>query len=169
MIHNQVLLTNGCFCDKIEAHVKGIPHYAFSVMIFDSKNNLLLQRRAKSKYHSGGLWSNACCGHPLVKTSIDIINKAAAKRLEEEMGICSKLQYKYSFKYQVGCGALTENEVDYVFEGIYDCETPISYNKIEVENYRWVTREELIKDVHSNPYAYTSWFRIILNHYQIWD
>ena len=54
MIHNQVLLTNGCFCDKIEAHVKGIPHYAFSVMIFDSKNNLLLQRRAKSKYHSGG-------------------------------------------------------------------------------------------------------------------
>lgn len=55
MIHNQVLLTNGCFCDKIEAHVKGIPHYAFSVMIFDSKNNLLLQRRAKSKYHSGGL------------------------------------------------------------------------------------------------------------------
>ena len=62
-----------------------------------------------------------------------------------------------------------EGKPDYVFEGIYNCETPISYNKIEVENYRWVTREELIKDVHSNPYAYTSWFRIILNHYQIWD
>ena len=143
MIQNQVLLTNGAFCDKIEAHLKGIPHYAFSVMIFDSNNNLLLQRRARSKYHSGGLWSNACCGHPLTNSSIDLIQKAAVKRLEEEMGICCKLKFKYSFKYQIDCGALTENEVDYVFEGIYNSETPILYNKSEVENYRWVTREEL--------------------------
>lgn len=160
-----VLLTDGSYCDKIEAHVKGSQHYAFSVMIFDSLGNLLIQKRAKDKYHSGGLWSNACCGHPLTNSSIDLIQIAATKRLEEEMGICCKLKFDYCFKYKIDCGTLTENEVDYVFGGIYDYENPISLNKSEVENYRWVTREKLLEEMHSNPNAYTSWFRLLLNHF----
>jgi len=160
-----VLLTNNILYDKIAAHMKGLQHYAFSVMIFNSNNQVLLQRRAKSKYHSGGLWSNACCGHPLVTESVHSIKEEAVKRLQEEMGIYSNLKYRYHFNYRVNCGSLIENEIDYVFEGFYDEESPIPFNKEEVENYRWVSYKELKDEIHQHPTVYTAWFKKIIKDY----
>jgi len=148
--------------EKIRAHTEGKLHRAFSIFIFNSKNELLLQRRAKTKYHCGGLWTNTCCSHP--RPGEKIID-AAKRRLKEEMGIITEDIWNVSsFIYKAILGnGLTEHEYDYVLAGNYN-ESP-KINLKEVDNWKWVTLEELKKDIKENADKYTPWFRIILEKY----
>ena len=104
------------YIPKQEAHIKGVQHFAFSVMIYDQYGKVLLQQRAFSKYHSGGLWSNACCGHPARVDDITSICEEAENRLQEEMGSITSLTYKSTCRYNFHCSDLIENEVNSIFE-----------------------------------------------------
>ncbi len=146
--------------DKMEAHRQGILHRAFSILIFNSKGELLLQKRSRNKYHSGGLWTNACCSHPTLNESID---DATRKRLKYEMGIDLQPTYVYKFIYECKLNEdLTEHELDHVFTGTFDG-TPI-INLDEVEDWKFVTMQYLREDVYQHPDRYTIWFKLILNH-----
>ena len=124
---------------KLEAHEKGLLHRAFSIFIFNSKYELLLQKRASSKYHSGGLWTNTCCSHP--REGEDTLD-AANRRLDEEMGIKTSLRKVYDFIYKAELdNQLTEHEFDHVFYGVFDND-PI-LNKDEAEDFKWVDMETL--------------------------
>src|SRR6186713_1579239 len=104
--------------DKMEAHKQGLLHRAFSVFIFNSKGEMLLQQRAFNKYHSGGLWTNACCGHP---SPGEQTVAAARRRLMEEMGFTTGLEELFDFTYQHAFeNGLTEHEYDHVFAGTWD-------------------------------------------------
>jgi len=106
--------------EKMEAHRKGVLHRAFSVLLFNSKGEVLLQKRSASKYHSAGLWTNTCCSHPKPAENIDI---AVRRRLQEEMGIDSNPEFAYKFIYKTTLdNNLTEHELDYVFIGTFDGE-----------------------------------------------
>lgn len=147
--------------EKQEAHEKAILHRAFSVFIFNNKGELLLQQRALSKYHSGGLWTNTCCSHPRAgETTIN----AANRRLKEEMGFETVLTEKFSFLYQTPFdNGLSEHELDFVYTGKFDGQPIINLN--EVESYKWISLENLIKELHEKPFLFTSWFQIILKEY----
>ena len=142
--------------EKIKAHEAGLLHRAFSVFIFNSKKELLLQKRASSKYHSGGLWSMTCCGHPRPKEKT---KDAAKRRLKEEMGFDCSLKKVYSFIYKAKFdNGLTEYEYDNVFVGNYE-ENPI-INPEEAEEWKWADPLFLRKDIKENPENYTYWFKI---------
>lgn len=149
--------------DKLLVHQKGWQHYAFSVFIFNSNNELLLQKRADHKYHSPKLWTNTCCSHPLSEDLNDI--KASAKiRLQEEMGFTTNLEFLFQFEYNVKCdNNLIENEIDFVFIGYYN-KNPI-INKDEVCEYKWIDINELIQEIYTNGQFYTEWLKIILTNY----
>ena len=122
---------------KLEAHEKGVLHRAFSIFIFNSKYELLLQKRASSKYHSGGLWTNTCCSHP--REGEDTLD-AANRRLDEEMGIKTSLRKVYDFIYKAELdNQLTEHEFDHVFYGV--CDNDPILNKDEAEDFKWVDME----------------------------
>ncbi len=144
--------------EKMEAHEKGLLHRAFSVFLFNSKGEMLLQQRAISKYHSGGLWTNACCSHPRDgEKTID----AAHRRLEEEMGFDCDIEKAFHFIYKSELdNDLTEHELDHVFIGEY--EGVINPNPEEVESYKYISVSDLVKDVEDNPADYTEWFKICL-------
>jgi len=146
---------------KLEAHQKNQLHRAFSVFIWNSKNEMLLQKRASGKYHSPNLWTNACCSHPRQNEST--IN-AAHRRLQEEIGITTKLTHSFQFIYQVAFeNNLFENELDHVFIGKYDA-TP-ALNLDEVSEYRWVRMEDLQKEIEQAPSTFTYWFKYIIDNY----
>ena len=146
---------------KLEAHEKGVLHRAFSIFIFNSKYELLLQKRASSKYHSGGLWTNTCCSHP--REGEDILD-AANRRLDEEMGITTSLRKVYDFIYKAELdNQLTEHEFDHVFYGVFDND-PI-LNKDEAENFKWVDMESLNNDIIKNEDNYTVWFKIAFEYF----
>jgi isopentenyl-diphosphate delta-isomerase len=148
--------------EKMEAHKRGVLHRALSVLIFNSKGEMLLQKRADSKYHSGGLWTNTCCSHPRPAESV---NDAATRRLREEMGIELKLNHAGSFIYEAKLDqGLTEHELDHVFTGTFN-EQP-NINKHEVEDWKYVSIDTLLKDVSENPTLYTEWFKIILKNWK---
>ncbi|MCD4665177.1 MAG: isopentenyl-diphosphate Delta-isomerase [Bacteroidales bacterium] len=142
--------------EKMEAHEKGVLHRAFSVYIFNVKGELMLQQRALSKYHSPGLWTNTCCSHPREgEKTID----AAHRRMEEEMGFDCEIKEVFSFTYKADVGqGLTEHEFDHVFVGNF-AEDPI-INKDEVNDWIFVSMEEIRKDMKLSPEKYTVWFRI---------
>ena len=142
--------------EKIWAHQKAKLHRAFSIFLFNSRGELLLQRRAKSKYHSRGLWTNTCCSHPRPGK---ILEKEARKRLREEMGISCALKEVFSFIYKARLGKLTEHEFDHVFIGNFNKQPKL--NKEEADDWKWVRPEKLKKDVRENPKKYTAWFKII--------
>jgi len=145
--------------EKLEAHRKGLLHRAFSVVIFNSKGEILLQKRATSKYHSGGLWTNACCSHPLPDESIEV---ATQRKLKQEMGIDLKTEYAYKFIYRTNLDhGLIEHECDHVFTGIFNGEPII--NTHEVEDWKFISQEKLRNDVKLNPQNYTYWFKLILD------
>jgi len=147
--------------EKQLAHTSASLHRAFSVFIFNASGQLLLQKRAEHKYHSGGLWTNTCCSHPRLKEPIET---AAHRRLKEEMGIVCELQRKFSFIYHSPFeNGLSEHELDHVFTGTFDGEPII--NPEEVASYKWIDMQTLREDIVANPEAYTTWFRIILNEY----
>jgi len=147
------------YMEKMEAHEKGLLHRAFSVFIFNSNNELLLQQRAISKYHSGGLWTNTCCSHP--RKNEKFID-AANRRLVEEMGMSVELEKAFSFTYKADLDHnLIEHELDWVFIGKSDALPFI--NKKEVESYKYINFQDLVKDVDDNPDIYTEWLKICLN------
>lgn len=147
--------------EKQQAHVAGLLHRAFSVFIFNSKGELMLQQRAASKYHSPTLWTNTCCSHPRQNESY---KQAANRRLVEEMGFDCELSFKFSFIYKASLdNGLTEHELDHVFIGTFDGEPNL--NQAEVMAYRWVEMDDLKKDIYKNAQNYTAWFKIIFDKY----
>lgn len=142
---------------KLEAHEKAMLHRAFSVFIFNSKGEVLMQQRAEHKYHSGGLWTNTCCSHPFPGENT---LEAANRRLMEEMGLKTTLNFVFKFQYKaVVDNELTEHEVDHVFVGKSD-EIPL-VNPSEVASYKYMTIQQIQEDITSSPDNYTVWFRII--------
>jgi len=144
--------------EKMKTHLDGKLHRAFSITLFNKKGEVLIQQRAKSKYHSPGLWSNTCCSHPKPKENLD---QAAKRRLKEEMGITTDLKKKFSFIYKAKLGHLTEYEFDHVFLGRFDGKP--KPNKKEVEDWKWMKLTDLEKDIKKNPQKYTPWFKIIFD------
>jgi isopentenyl-diphosphate delta-isomerase len=152
--------------EKLEAHEKGLLHRAFSVFIFNSKGELLIQQRADEKYHSAGLWTNTCCSHPNYNENIlDAINR----RMQEEMGMTAEVVFKFKFTYKALLeNQLTEHEIDHVYFGLSD-DSPI-INPEEVKNWKYINMEELKNELNMYPENYTSWLKIcfpeVLSHFK---
>lgn len=145
--------------EKIRAH-KEPPklHRAFSIFIFNTQEQMLLQQRALNKYHSPGLWTNTCCSHPRPGETSEV---AAHRRLAEEMGFDTVLKEAFTFTYKAPFdNGLTEWEFDHVFIG--DHNGDIQPDPKEVEGFKWVDVEELQQDVKNRPEDYTPWFKIVL-------
>jgi isopentenyl-diphosphate Delta-isomerase len=150
--------------DKMQAHEKALLHRAFSVFIFNSRGEMLLQQRADKKYHSGGLWTNACCSHPAPGEDTA---KAAARRLKEELGFTTYLQKAFSFTYRTDFeNGLTENEFDHVFTGIYD--GPIVADADEVKDHRFLSMAEIENLIQKEPENFSSWFLIAFPKIKKW-
>lgn len=146
------------YMEKIQAHKEALLHRAFSIFIFNSKNELLLQQRASHKYHSADLWTNTCCSHPRKN---ETVAAAAKRRLEEEMGMKCHLEETYSFIYKSPFdNGLTEHELDHVLIG-YSDDLPI-INPEEVRNYCYKNLDTITKEIEEIPQKYTSWFKITL-------
>jgi isopentenyl-diphosphate delta-isomerase len=147
--------------EKMEVHEKGLLHRAFSILIFNSKNEMLLQQRALSKYHSGGLWTNTCCSHPRKEEST---LQAANRRLIEEMGFSTELEEKFSFIYRAELDKnMIEHELDHVFFGTFEGE--FQFNREEVKAIRWISISDLIQEIKDSPSSFTEWFKILMNEY----
>jgi isopentenyl-diphosphate delta-isomerase len=144
---------------KLDAHRRGLKHRAISALIRNSKSEFLLQRRNPAKYHSGGLWTNACCSHPLPD---EPVAAAARRRLAQEMGITCDLKPMFVFHYNLPVpGGLIENEVVHVFGGRHD--GPAKPDPAEVSEWKWVGFDALNADLRARPEAYTVWFRQYLD------
>ncbi len=142
---------------KMEAHEKALLHRAFSVFVFNDKNELMLQQRALHKYHTPGLWTNTCCSHQREGET----NLAAGKRrLQEEMGFTTDLEETTSFIYKAPFeNGLTEHEYDHIMIGYFN-EKP-NINPDEVADWKWMSLEAVKADMKTNPDIYTAWFKII--------
>ena len=142
--------------EKLEVHQKALLHRAFSIFIFNSKGEMLLHRRAKKKYHSADLWSNACCSHP--RPGEDTL-AAAERRLFEEMGISTTLKKVFDFIYHAPFdNGLTEYEFDHVFTGIFNGD--ITPDIDEISDYCYQSTEEIKNAIITHPQKYTEWFKI---------
>ncbi|MFZ5517418.1 MAG: isopentenyl-diphosphate Delta-isomerase [Candidatus Zhuqueibacterota bacterium] len=142
--------------EKMKAHENGVLHRAFSVFIFNRDGEMLLQQRAMNKYHSAGLWTNACCSHPRPGETIE---EAAHRRLKEEMGFDCQLERKFHFIYRAEFdNGLIEHEFDHVLFGTYSGR--IDFNPDEVANVRWISIEDLREELIKRPEYYTVWFKI---------
>ena len=147
--------------EKLKAHLYGGKlHRAFSIFIFNSKKEMLLQFRSIKKYHFGGLWTNTCCSHPRKDEELE---KAAHRRLKEEFGFDTELKeiFSFTYKHRDEKTGLTEHEFDHVFIGTYDGEP--NPNPNEIDDYKWISLDKLEKDVSENPEKYTPWFKIALD------
>lgn len=143
---------------KLHVHQKGMMHRAFSILVFDSGNRLLLQKRASRKYHSAGLWSNSCCGHPRQDEDTDA---AAHRRLREEMGFDCGLHEVTSLVYRAAVsGDLIEHEYDHIYVGIFDGKPEA--NPEEVSDWQWLGLPQLRACVATRPGDFTVWFRVLL-------
>jgi isopentenyl-diphosphate delta-isomerase len=142
--------------EKMKAHREGKLHRAFSVFVFNEKGEMLLQKRAPQKYHSGGLWTNACCSHPRPGEAIE---QAATRRLNEEMGFVCELKKTFHFIYKAELdGGLIEHEFDHVFIGNYNGK--VCPNIDEVADYRWLNVQTIKQELEHFPERYTVWFKI---------
>lgn len=149
--------------EKMSVHREGLLHRCFSIFIFNDKGQLLLQKRAQAKYHSGGLWTNTCCGHPQNGESIA---SAAHRRLVEEMGFDCALEEVFTFTYKARLdNEFFEHEFDHVLVGRYN--DAVSPNPDEADGYEWEDVDFVITDMDTNPERYTVWskiaFRKLLN------
>ncbi|MCB0399575.1 MAG: isopentenyl-diphosphate Delta-isomerase [Winogradskyella sp.] len=144
---------------KMEAHEKALLHRAFSVFVFNNKNELMLQQRALHKYHSPGLWTNTCCSHQREGESN---LEAGKRRLQEEMGFVTELEETISFIYKAPFdNGLTEYEYDHIMIGYYNNEPNI--NEDEVADWKWMNLEDVKVDMTLHPENYTAWFKIIFD------
>lgn len=147
--------------EKIEAHEKALLHRAFSVFVFNDNKELMLQQRALYKYHSPGLWTNTCCSHQRIGE--DSLS-AGVRRLREEMGFETQLEFKGSFIYKAPFdNGLTEHELDHILVGHYNGTPQI--NPEEVASWRWISMDDLKTDINTHPELYTVWFKIIFHKY----
>lgn len=146
---------------KLEAHEKAVLHRAFSVFVLNSKNEIMLQQRAHQKYHSPLLWTNTCCSHQRDgETNI----QAGSRRLFEEMGFETGLKELFHFIYKAPFdNGLTEHELDHVMIGYYNDEPKI--NTEEVENWKWMSIDDVKNDIQINSEIYTVWFKIIFDEF----
>lgn len=143
---------------KLEAHEKGLLHRAFSVLVYNSKNEMLIHQRAMGKYHSEGLWTNACCSHP--KPGETVV-EAAHRRLEEEMNFDCDLKCEFDFIYKTPLeNELFEHEFDHVLSGTF--EGKFTPNPSEVMDYRWISLSDLKAEIASKPESFTFWFKMIV-------
>jgi isopentenyl-diphosphate delta-isomerase len=151
--------------EKMEAHRKALLHRAFSIFIFNSRGEMLLQQRALNKYHSGGLWTNACCSHPFPgEDTLD----AAKRRLYEELGFSAELKKIFDFTYKSPFdNGLTEHEFDHVFVGSY--EGSIVPQKDEVNDYCYKSLADIKHSLSTHPSKYTSWFHIAFPRVEEWS
>lgn len=162
MVEEQVILVNEYdeqigLMPKMEAHEKAVLHRAFSVFVFNTKNELMLQQRAAHKYHSPLLWTNTCCSH---QRDGESNIEAGTRRLKEEMGFTTDLIETTSFIYKAPFdNGLTEHELDHIMLGYYENEPNI--NKQEVEDWKWMPLEDVKHDINVHPEQYTAWFKII--------
>lgn len=141
--------------EKLKAHRLGVLHRAFSIFVLNTSGQLLLQQRALTKYHSGGLWSNSCCGHPRPGETVE---NAARRRLNEEMGFDSELRELFHFVYDAKLeDGITENEYDHVLIGHFDG-VPQA-NSVEVADWKWMDLATLSIDLSEHPEKYTYWFQ----------
>lgn len=144
--------------EKLKAHQEGLLHRAFSVVIFNDKNQMLIHQRAESKYHCGGLWTNACCSHPRLNEPVE---GAVIRRLQEEMGFTCSVEKVDEFIYRAEFeNGLIEHEYDHIFVGKFN-EAP-NPNPSEVQNWKYIDVAELKKDITVNPSKYTFWFKEII-------
>jgi isopentenyl-diphosphate delta-isomerase len=142
--------------EKMAAHQQAVLHRAFSIFIFNDKNEMLLQQRADEKYHSAGLWTNACCSHPKPG---EAITSAAQRRLFEELGFTTPLTQSFSFIYKAEFdNGLSEHEYDHVFTGRYNGDINANYN--EVKAWKFVSIEALKQELLTHPANFTAWFHI---------
>ncbi len=150
--------------DKMEAHKQGLLHRAFSIFIFNSKGEMLLQQRAITKYHSGGLWTNACCSHPMPGEKT---NEAAVRRLQEELGFETPLEKVFDFVYKAEFdNGLTEYEFDHVFTGEY--EGDVNINTEEVSEYCYKDIPEIKDMLQTHPQKFTAWFHLAFPKIEEW-
>lgn len=156
--HDEVLDT----AEKLYVHQLGLLHRAFSVLIFNDAGDYLLQQRAQEKYHSAGLWSNSCCGHPTHSANTEA---QAQQRLYEEMGFRTTLNPLLCFQYKATLpNGLIEHEIDHVFVGHYQGSIP--FNRDEVCAVRWVSPDVLADELASSPENFTVWFRLLFARFQ---
>jgi len=156
--NNQVLGT----MEKMEAHEKGLLHRAFSVLIYNESGEMLIQRRALGKYHTPGLWTNACCSHP---REGETLTEAASRRLREELGIeipPEDLQVIGNFIYKADFeNGLTEHEYDTMVVGTFN-DAVEAFNPEEVDAVRWTEMGTLACLVNDHPEEFTPWFKEII-------
>ena len=146
--------------EKIRAHENGAKlHRAFSVFVFNKNGEMMLQQRAASKYHGGGLWSNTVCSHQRKGEST---LGAAHRRLREEMGFDCEMSEAFAFEYKASMDkGLTEHEYDHVVIGHYDGKP--RPNSDEVQDWKWIGLNELQGDMKRHPERYTPWTRIVID------
>jgi len=164
MIEEKVILVNENdeqigLMPKLEAHEKAMLHRAFSVFIFNTENELMLQKRAAHKYHSPNLWTNTCCSH---QRNGESNIEAGKRRLQDEMGFVTDLEESISFIYKAPFdNGLTEHEFDHVMLGYYNQGPKI--NLEEVADWKWMSVEDVKVDIAMHPELYTEWFKIIFD------
>lgn len=145
------------FRAKGDCHTgQGTLHRAFSIFVFNSADELLLQQRSADKPLWPNYWSNTCCSHPRRGESMD---QAVARRLEQELGFTCPLEFLYKFKYQAQYGATgAEHEFCWVYFGRYD--GPVDVNVNEIAAWRWLGVEELEVELARTPERFTPWFKM---------
>ncbi|PIQ63226.1 MAG: isopentenyl-diphosphate delta-isomerase [Bacteroidetes bacterium CG12_big_fil_rev_8_21_14_0_65_60_17] len=162
MDNNQVILVDernqeAGTASKDDVHARGLLHRAFSVFLFDSSGRQLIQRRASNKYHTGGLWSNACCSHPHPGESVDL---AVKRRVREELGLECDVNYLFDMKYRSELqGGLIEHEYDQVYAGTFS--GPLRPDPSEIAATRLVDFPSVQSELTSQPGAFTPWFRLL--------
>lgn len=157
----EVILVNGLdeaigAMEKMEAHEKALLHRAFSIFLFNKTGEMLLQKRAASKYHSPSLWTNACCSHPMPGEET---KAAALRRLEEELGFTTSISKAFHFTYKaVFDNGLTEHEFDHVFVGEYEGAMQLNVNEVSEVCYKSMT--DIKSEIEHKAGDYTEWFKI---------
>lgn len=148
---------------KMEAHEKGMLHRAISILLYNSQGEMLIQQRAKTKYHWPLIWSNAVCSHPRENESFQ---EAAERRLKEELNIRCSLEeiYRFVYKAQDEQTGLIEHEYDVVYKGIYDGDVP--FNLDEIESIRWIALDSLSQEIENEPEKFSFWFKEILKKFE---
>lgn len=142
--------------EKLDTHRQAKLHRAFSIFVFNSKGEMMLQLRAKTKYHGGGLWTNVCCGHPRPGEPVE---QAAIRRLKEEMGFECQLTKIFDYIYKVPLDKdMNEHEFLHVFKGTFDGVPKL--NPEEADDWKWISMNDLREDMKKNPQNYTPWFKL---------
>ena len=149
--------------EKLDAHKRNVPHVAISIFVFDGPR-LLLQKRASTKYHSGGLWANTVCSHPRWQESAA---DCAQRRLSDELGWQLPLKSIGKITYEAQVGALFENEQVHCFTGQFNPSINTNrFNRDEVSDIKWLTIDEILEGINNHPASYTEWFKIYMKQHR---